>query len=143
MMINELNTGLIEALKEKKILNLSGFTNTDLKLEYGVGNLTELTDYDNNYVTLSRSLARIAELLTEQGLKKEAAAFLEFGIATHTDIGKNYTLLAGYYIFMPGPIAIPRYLLPALPFLCTASAYGLLQFWRVIRKKSLLCGLDL
>ena len=56
MMINELNTGLIEALKEKKILNLSGFTNTDLKLEYGVGNLTELTDYDNNYVTLSRSL---------------------------------------------------------------------------------------
>ena len=57
----------IEALKEKKILNLSGFTNTDLKLEYGVGNLTELTDYDNNYVTLSRSLARIAELLTEQG----------------------------------------------------------------------------
>ena len=88
----------IEALKEKKILNLSGFTNTDLKLEYGVGNLTELTDYDNNYVTLSRSLARIAELLTEQGLKKEAAAFLEFGIATHTDIGKNYTLLAGYYM---------------------------------------------
>ena len=66
----------IEALKEKKILNLSGFTNTDLKLEYGVGNLTELTDYDNNYVTLSRSLARIAELLTEQGLKKEAAAFM-------------------------------------------------------------------
>lgn len=52
-------------------------------------------------------------------------------------------LLAGYYIFMPGPIAIPRYLLPALPFLCTASAYGLLQFWRIIRKKSLLCGLDL
>ena len=88
----------IEALKEKKILNLSGFTNTDLKLEYGVGNLTELTDYDNNYVTLSRSLARIAELLTEQGLKKEAAAFLEFGIATHSDIGKNYTLLAGYYM---------------------------------------------
>ena len=88
----------IEALKEKKILNLSGFTNTDLKLEYGVGNLTDLTDYDNNYVTLSRSLARIAELLTEQGLKKEAAAFLEFGIATHTDIGKNYTLLAGYYM---------------------------------------------
>ena len=71
---------------------------SDLKLEYGVGNLTELTDYDNNYVTLSRSLARIAELLTEQGLKKEAAAFLEFGIATHTDIGKNYTLLAGYYM---------------------------------------------
>ena len=61
-------------------------------MEYGVGNLTELTDYDNNYVTLSRSLARIAELLTEQGLKKEAAAFLEFGIATHTDIGKNKTV---------------------------------------------------
>ena len=54
-----------------------------------------------------------------------------------------FFLLAGYYIFMPGPIAIPRYLLPALPFLCTASAYGLLQFWRIIRKKSLPCGLDL
>ncbi len=88
----------IEALKEKKILNLSGLTNTDLKMEYGVGNLTQLTEYDNNYVTLSRCLVRIAELLIEQDLKKEAAAFLEFGIATHTDIGKNYTLLAGYYM---------------------------------------------
>ena len=70
------------------------------KVNYTVENtrVRDLTDYDNNYVTLSRSLARIAELLTEQGLKKEAAAFLEFGIATHTDIGKNYTLLAGYYM---------------------------------------------
>ncbi len=52
-------------------------------------------------------------------------------------------LLAGYYVFMPGPIAIPRYLLPALPFLCTAAACGMFQFWRIIRKKPLPCGLDL
>ena len=62
MMINELNTGLIEALKEKKILNLSGFTNTDLKLEYGVGNLTDLTDYDP-----ARSASYFATILVKEG----------------------------------------------------------------------------
>ena len=52
-------------------------------------------------------------------------------------------LLAGYYLFMPGPIAIPRYQLPALPFVCVAAAFGLFQFLRIVRKKTLLKGLDL
>lgn len=52
-------------------------------------------------------------------------------------------LLAGYYLFMPGPIALPRYQLPALPFVCVAAAFGLFQFLRIIRKKPLLNGLDL
>ena len=52
-------------------------------------------------------------------------------------------LLAGYYLFMPGPIAIPRYQLPALPFVCVAAAFGLFQFFRILRRKPLLRGLEL
>lgn len=87
----------IEALKNKKIVNLTGFTNTDLKLEYGVGNLSLLTSYDNNYTSLIRSLSKLGELLMEHGFEKEAVSFWEFGVSTHCDIGKTYTSLASYY----------------------------------------------
>ena len=33
-------------LKDAKIVNLNGISNTDLKLRYGVANLTDLTEYD-------------------------------------------------------------------------------------------------
>lgn len=87
----------IEALKSKQILNLTGFSNTDLKLEYGVGNLSLLTSYDNNYTSLIRSLSKIGELLMAQGFEKEAVSFLEFAVSTRCDIGKTYILLAAYY----------------------------------------------
>ena len=46
-----------------------------------------------------------------------------------------FLLLAGYYLLMPGPIAIPRYQLPALPFLCMAAAFGLFYFYAVVKEK--------
>ena len=45
----------VNQLASMKILNLTGITNTELKEQYGVANLTVLTDYDNNYTTLYNS----------------------------------------------------------------------------------------
>ncbi len=46
-----------------------------------------------------------------------------------------FLLLGGYYLLMPGPIAIPRYQLPALPFLCLAAGYGIVYFRAILRKQ--------
>lgn len=48
-----------------------------------------------------------------------------------------FLLLSGYYLLMPGPIAIPRYQLPALPFLCLAAGYGIVYFRAILRKQRL------
>lgn len=88
----------ITRLKEKKIVNFSGKTNTDLKLEYGMPNLSILTEYDNNYIQLCRSLASLGTRLMEQGYEAQAVPFLEYGISIGTDIKANYVELARYYI---------------------------------------------
>ena len=93
--LKEWNTFL--GLKDKKILNLTGLTNTDLKLNYGAANLTVLTSYDNNFTTLAKATARIGELLMQEGFTEEALSFLEYGISIQTDVSTNYTLLADYY----------------------------------------------
>ena len=36
----------IQSLSEKKIVNFTGYTNTDLKLMYGAPNITQLIQYD-------------------------------------------------------------------------------------------------
>ena len=46
-----------------------------------------------------------------------------------------FLLLSGYYLLMPGPIAIARYQLPALPYLCLAAAFGLAYFHSIVKEK--------
>lgn len=88
----------IENLKTKKILNLSAISNTDLKMEYGAANLTELSEYDDNYTTLVKDLATIGHEMINFGFTSKALAFLEYGIKIGTDIKSNYYDLAGIYI---------------------------------------------
>jgi len=71
-------------LKDKKILNLTGKTNTDLKLEYGAANLTYL---------LNTYSARLYEL----GYESEARKVLEFAVETGSDSLSMYRLLADIY----------------------------------------------
>ena len=84
-------------LKDKKILNLTGISNTDLKLKYGAANLPELSECDERYTLLVRSLQSFAENLSENGSEQEAIRILEFSISTGSDILGSYTLLAGLY----------------------------------------------
>lgn len=46
-----------------------------------------------------------------------------------------FLLLAEYYLFLPGPVAMPRYQLPALPLICLGAAWGILFIYGKIRKK--------
>ena len=63
----------IQTLADKKIVNLTGLTNTDLKMMYGAANLTLLSQYDQDYT------------------------LLEYAISTKTDVSGTYKLLATIY----------------------------------------------
>lgn len=89
---------LMESLTAQKIVNLTGYSNTDLKLEYGTANITVLTEYDQNYTLLVRTLQKWADILIAAGYVKEAAILMEFAVNTQTDISRTYYQLADYYV---------------------------------------------
>ena len=85
------------ALKDEKIVNLTGITNTDLKLEYGTANITPLTQYDQNYTALVCALQKWGQELYNQGRYEDATKVLEFSVKTRTDISGTYRLLVDLY----------------------------------------------
>lgn len=87
----------LKSLSSKKILNLSGISNTDLKLQYGAANLPELSECDANFTQLARTVTAYGERLLELGYWQDAVCVLEFGVLCKTDVSKNYTLLGSIY----------------------------------------------
>lgn len=90
-------------LSSSKIVNLTGFTNTDLKLKYGTANITILSDYDFHYTNLVTLLQKIAELLHDNLDDELAVRVLEFAVSTGTDVSRSYYLLAELYQQMGTP----------------------------------------
>lgn len=87
----------IKTLSSSSILNLTGKSNTDLKLEYGVANIHFLTQCDNNYSQLISTLYKWGDYLYQLGEIHKAKDVLEYAIACGSDLSKNYTLLATIY----------------------------------------------
>lgn len=87
----------IRSLSSETIVNLTGYSNTDLKLEYGAPNLNLLTQYDQNYTLLARTLQKWADRLIASGYQNQAVPLMEFAIQTGSDIRRTYFELAGYY----------------------------------------------
>jgi hypothetical protein len=94
--VSECETVLKE-LSGEKIVNLTGISNTDLKLMYGTANITPLSAYDQNYTTLVCTLQKWAQILFDAAYYTEAATVLEFALSTGTDIQASYRLLARLY----------------------------------------------
>lgn len=84
-------------LSGRTILNLSGISNTDLKLKYGAANLPALSEYDANFTTFARTVTAYGERLSSLGHWQEAITVLECGVSCKTDVSKNYTLLGSLY----------------------------------------------
>ncbi len=87
----------IRNLAVEPILNLTGISNTELKLSYGVANITYLMQCDENFTLLIKNILKWGSYLYDHSKWEEAAAVLEYGIQIKSDIGKNYTLLAEIY----------------------------------------------
>ncbi|MBO4799900.1 MAG: YfhO family protein, partial [Lachnospiraceae bacterium] len=87
----------VKNLAEYKILNLTGISNTDLKLQYGAANLEVLSLADQRFTTLARTISGWGNYLYDQGDIPEARQVLEFGISCRTDVSANYITLAKIY----------------------------------------------
>lgn len=87
----------LKTISQEPIVNLTGISNTDLKLTYGTANITILSQYDFQYTQMVRILQKLAEELVSLGEKELAILVLEFSVSTRTDISKTYYLLASLY----------------------------------------------
>lgn len=89
---------IINDLSLQPIVNLTGFSNTDLKLEYGTANITVLSEYDQNYTLLANTLQQWADLLYNKGYAEETRQILEFAVSTRTDVSRSYDTLSDIYV---------------------------------------------
>ena len=93
-----LETFPTHVLQQDETVNLTGYTNTDLKLKYGTATITELSEYDQNYTVLVRTLQKWSDILLDTGYVEEAAILLQFAVSTGTDVCRTYEELADYWI---------------------------------------------
>lgn len=84
-------------LENQKIVNLTEYTNTDLKYKYGVANLNTLTEYDTNYNELITLLHNYGSIYIREGYESQALFILEYAVSIGTDISGTYLLLAEIY----------------------------------------------
>ena len=87
----------IQTLKTEPMLNLSEYSNTDLKLKYGVANLDTLTQYEDNYTSFIKSLSELGHILIEHKDISDATAFLEYAVKIGSDIRLTYNDLYALY----------------------------------------------
>ena len=79
-------------LSEAKIVDLSSYTNTDLKFKYGVANFNLLSEYDENYISLVSLLQQYGHCLFEAGYADAALRVLTYAISIGSDVTETYLL---------------------------------------------------
>lgn len=84
-------------LADCRIINLTGISNTELRLTYGTANLDPLTTYDHNFTVLIRTLQKWGTLLASAGKKDDAITVLSYAINIGSDIAATYAILARLY----------------------------------------------
>lgn len=99
----------IRELAGKKIVNFAGYSNTELKLEYGAPNINLLSEYDRNFeelITLLQDWASLllqnwgegAQLCPEEERKQAAKKVLAFAVSAGSDITASYEKLVKLYL---------------------------------------------
>ena len=84
-------------LENQKMVNLTEYSNTDLKYKYGVANLNLLSEYDTNYNELITLLHDYGSIFIKEDFESQALSVLEYAISIGTDISATYITCAGIY----------------------------------------------
>lgn len=85
---------------ELPMMNLSKYSNTDLKLAYGVGNFKTLSDYDANFNNFLINLSNLGNAYHTVGLYEEAAAIFRYCLDAGSEKARDYKALADTYAAM-------------------------------------------
>ncbi len=84
-------------LADSRIINLTGISNTELRMTYGTANLDPLTVYDHNFTVLIRTLQKWGTLLASAGKKEDAVTVLSYAVSIGSDIAGTYATLGRLY----------------------------------------------
>lgn len=82
---------------ERKMIDLSAYTNTDLKEKYGPANLEELSDCDQSYLLFTRNLSLWGTYVYEKEDYTRAKVIMEYAKSIGSDISSVYTTLGNIY----------------------------------------------
>ncbi len=88
----------LKILENEKVLDLSGITNTDIRMAYGNKNMEELSRADMRYTTLCRFLNNLAMEYMKIGYTVEAEKLLCFAISCGSDIKETYLMTGRMYM---------------------------------------------
>lgn len=83
---------------DKTMLNLTGISNTDLKMTYGTSNLAILSEYDSNFMEYVAILPDYTSELLGAGQVQAATDLLEHAVSCKADSKKIYSQLASIYM---------------------------------------------
>ena len=99
--IKELTT-----LIREPMIDLSEYTNTDLKLAYGIGNFKTLSDYDSNYSSFLLLMTNLARGYERRGMHELAAKTYRSALDCGSVKLNDYTGLAEVYLAMDEPARV-------------------------------------
>ncbi len=95
--------GHIRELIKTPMADLSEYSNTDLKLAYGVGNFKLLSEYDENFNNFLMALSNLARTYTQEGLLSNAEQTYRLALHYGSRRVSDYTELAEIYLKMDQP----------------------------------------
>lgn len=87
----------VKALLNKKIINLSEYTNTELKLKYGSANLTVLSEYDENFTRLMTLMNKWGNRLIKLGDTDTAIEVFSYAVECGSDSRNTFISLGKLY----------------------------------------------
>lgn len=96
----------LELLKDnirQPMADLSSYSNTDLKLAYGVGNFKTLSEYDENYTIFLQNITNLARSCGRCDAWEDAAAVYRFALSCGSMKSIDYSGLADCYKHLGTP----------------------------------------
>lgn len=93
----------LKKLLREPMIDLSEYTNTDLKLAYGVANFTTLSGYDDNYNSFLLLMTNLARGYERRELHDLAVATYRSALDCGSVKLTDYTGLAEVYLAMDAP----------------------------------------
>ena len=93
----------LQALLREPMIDLSEYTNTDLKLAYGVANFTTLSGYDDNYNSFLLLMTNLARGYERREMYELAARTYRSALSCGSLKLTDYTGLAKVYLAMDKP----------------------------------------
>lgn len=88
----------LSQMQDKKMVDLSGLSNTQLKEQYGIANFERLSEYDENHYQYVTLLDEWATCLYEAGQYNDAQKLLEYVCSLPSEISNSYRILGELYL---------------------------------------------